>query len=218
MKKAVVLSLSNDKINLINEGEITALIKKRKPDLDDPFVCYVYSKEDENLVCKFNVLLEKYDPARTGILYLDKSRFELICINYALLQLDEICRFLRDGAYVWSIQANSVEFFEPVSLKGAQFNWDGWGYVGASDDGCTALQSVMTYEDWIIYKGSDGKYYTYDPEKYGKELKEVYVYQQRDNHHEWNLFQQKTPVSFGGDYDGETDDAKYLLSFKLMGE
>ena len=218
MKKAVVLSLSNDKINLIKEGEITALIKKQKPDIDDPFVCYVYSKEDETFVCKFNVMLERYDPARSGVLYLDKGRFELICLNYAMLKLDEICRFLRNGAFVWSIQANSVEFFEPVSVKGLEINWDGWGYVAALENVCMALSTKMSYEDWTIYEGSNGKYYAYHPEEFGEELKEVYIYQKRENHHEWNLFQQKTPVSFGGDYDGETDDTKFLMSFKLKGE
>lgn len=218
MKKAVVLSLSNDRIELIREGEITAFIKKTKPEVEEPFVCYLYSQEDKEIVCAFEVTVKKYNPIYSCICEIDKERFELVCKNYAGLRDGEISQFLRNGAFIWNVQANTLMEIEPVKVETISLNHDDWGYIAVSDEKGISLTPFVSFVEWTVYQGSDGNYYVYDLDRYGDELKEVVLVQKRENHHEWNLFQQKTPVSFGGDYDGETDDTRFLVSFRLKGE
>lgn len=71
------------------------------------------------------------------------------------------------------------------------------------------LCQVVTYDEWMIGRDSDGRYYVKD--NYVDEIREVeLVHKEKCN---WN--DGEDIVDFGGDYDGESDDMQWLMSFNI---
>lgn len=71
------------------------------------------------------------------------------------------------------------------------------------------LTQVVTYDEWIISTDNNGKYYVKD--NYMDEIKEVALV-----HKEKSENSTEDVVDFGGDYDGESDDMEWLMSFNII--
>ena len=72
------------------------------------------------------------------------------------------------------------------------------------------LTQVVTYDDWIVSTDNNGKYYVKD--NYMDEIKEVVLVHKEKN----DIFFEEDVVDFGGDYDGESDDMEWLMSFNIV--
>ena len=72
------------------------------------------------------------------------------------------------------------------------------------------LTQVVTYDDWIISTDNNGKYYVKDI--YVDEIKEVILFHKEKN----DINSEVDVVDFGGDYDGESDDMEWLMSFNII--
>ena len=72
------------------------------------------------------------------------------------------------------------------------------------------LTQVVTYDDWIVSTDNNGKYYVKD--NYIDEIKEVVLVHKEKN----DIFSEEDVVDFGGDYDGESDDMEWLMSFNIV--
>ena len=72
------------------------------------------------------------------------------------------------------------------------------------------LTQVVTYDDWVVSTDNNGRYYVKDA--YKDWIKEVTLVHKEKN----DLNSGKNVVDFGGDYDGESDDAKWLMSFNII--
>ena len=72
------------------------------------------------------------------------------------------------------------------------------------------LTQVVTYDDWIVSTDNNGKYYVKD--NYMDEIKEVVLVHKEKN----DITSEEDVVDFGGDYDGESDDMEWLMSFNIV--
>lgn len=72
------------------------------------------------------------------------------------------------------------------------------------------LTQVVTYDDWVVATDNNGKYYVKDI--YVDEIKEVILVHKEKN----NINFGEDIVDFGGDYDGESDDMEWLMSFNII--
>ena len=72
------------------------------------------------------------------------------------------------------------------------------------------LTQVVTYDEWIVSTDNNGKYYVKD--NYMAEIKEVALVHKEKN----DIFSEEDVVDFGGDYDGESDDMEWLMSFNIV--
>ena len=72
------------------------------------------------------------------------------------------------------------------------------------------LTQVVTYDDWIVSTDNNGKYYVKD--NYMDEIKEVALVHKEKN----DINSGEDVVDFGGDYDGESDDMEWLMSFNIV--
>ena len=72
------------------------------------------------------------------------------------------------------------------------------------------LTQVVTYDEWIVSTDNNGKYYVKD--NYMDEIKEVVLVHKEKN----DIFSDEDVVDFGGDYDGESDDMEWLMSFNIV--
>lgn len=72
------------------------------------------------------------------------------------------------------------------------------------------LTQVVTYDAWIVSTDNNGKYYVKDI--YVDEIKEVILVHKEKN----DINSGEDVVDFGGDYDGESDDMEWLMSFNLV--
>lgn len=69
------------------------------------------------------------------------------------------------------------------------------------------LYPVVTYDDWIVSEDGNGKYYVKDmDEDFISEVELVYKEPSNDI---------ENIIDFGGNYDGETDDFQWFVSFKI---
>ena len=72
------------------------------------------------------------------------------------------------------------------------------------------LTQVVTYDEWIVSTDNNGKYYVKD--NYMDEIKEVVLVHKEKN----DIFSEEDVVDFSGDYDGESDDMEWLMSFNVV--
>ena len=72
------------------------------------------------------------------------------------------------------------------------------------------LTQVITYDEWIVSTDNNGNYYVKD--NYMDEIKEVVLVHKEKN----DMNSGEDIVDFGGDYDGESDDMKWLMSFNIV--
>ena len=72
------------------------------------------------------------------------------------------------------------------------------------------LTQVVTYDEWIVSTDNNGKYYVKD--NYMDEIKEVALVHKEKN----DINSGEDVVDFGGDYDGESDDMEWLMSFNIV--
>ena len=72
------------------------------------------------------------------------------------------------------------------------------------------LTQVVTYDEWIVSTDNNGKYYVKD--NYMDEIKEVVLVHKEKN----DITSEDDVVDFGGDYDGESDDMEWLMSFDIV--
>ena len=72
------------------------------------------------------------------------------------------------------------------------------------------LTQVVTYDEWIVSTDNNEKYYVKD--NYMDEIKEVVLVHKEKN----DIFSDEDVVNFGGDYDGESDDMEWLMSFNIV--
>ena len=72
------------------------------------------------------------------------------------------------------------------------------------------LTQVVTYDEWIVSTDNNEKYYVKD--NYMDEIKEVVLVHKEKN----DMNSGEDVVDFGGDYDGESDDMEWLMSFNII--
>lgn len=135
--KAVLISLKPQWANLVFTGRKTVEIRKSKPVLETPFVCYVYQSGSGfvigEFVCKYIDSYVKVGSAFTKPHYMRRDGDRVLPIDFTTMQLteQEIENYGR-GAYLYGWQIARPERYKtPVALEcfGLKRAPQSWRYV-----------------------------------------------------------------------------------------